>query len=192
MEREQLIRLGISLGIALVVMLLMTVAINLVQAFIPIAVLFAGLYAGYRFYNSDLATPGSLEEVEEGTEDLMEVAKNTGNTLQTIAKAGGAIVGSRVKEAAENLPRREDNSDSGDEEVEEEYETFDPEEEAEVVVEANEVVEEAPAEEEAEVEYREVDLDRLAEKEKEEPTVNDAVISQLEERKRRLGMNDDS
>ncbi len=211
-ERNKLIKLVIVVLVTLAALAVMSIVVQLIQTVLPFLIIGAGVYLGYRWALGDAEAPTAdkVQEQARGwfhrfrrTKDAVETTMNVGTALnemqgkaENLRNATDAVVsGQATKSDAAAL---EPNAEAVDE-AQEVSATDDPETDEQAKVEKIEQVKGAlESNPKGKIEFKDSDvviskddllqpdISRLQEKEKETPTVNDNVVAQVEERRRRL------
>lgn len=201
-DRDKAIKLVIVVIATIAALALMNVAVQLITTILPFLIVAGGVYAGYRWVLSDTAAP-TADEVEEQAKGLFARFRRTKEAAETVVKVGSMMNDLSGKSEAKEKKEKSDV-------VQGQVVTKKAEAPIEVEEETAEVVETAPPvavtpntrdDEETQdgpVEFKDKDVlidskdfvqpdtSRLEEKEKEVPKVTDDVLSQIEERRRRL------
>lgn len=207
-DRNKAFKLAIVILGTLAALAVMSTMVQLIQTVLPFLIVGIGIYVGYRWALSDAEAP-TADEVEEQARGWFRRFRRTKQAVETTVKVGAALneMGGQAEKiegsagvvvngqasavdapaeaaAAEDAPdettaRDEDEEDETTEKAAKmkgvlggnptgaiEFKDSD------VVISADDLVQ--------------PDISRLEEKEKEEPTVNDSVRAQIEERRRRL------
>ena len=205
-DRDKAIKLIIVVIATIAALAVMSTIVQLVQAVLPFVIVAAGVYAGYRWVLSDSAAP-TADEVEEQARGLFSRFRKTKDAVETTMKVGSVINDLTGQSDSKDEKKEEDVVQGQAVKKEEEAESVDEvEEDAEEQVEEalSEIKESMESNPEGEIEFKDRDVviskddvvqpdtSRLEEKEKEEPKINDNVLAQIEERRRRLQHGDDS
>ena len=186
-DRDKAIKLVIIAIGTLAALAVMSILVQLIQAVLPFLIVAAGVYVGYRWVLSGSAAP-TADEVEEQTRGLFSRFRRTKQTIETTVKAG-AVINDLQSQPAKKRRRRRQQADA-----------VIPGQAAKVQDENDAAEAQPKAEGKIEFEDSDViisqddlalpDIARLEEKEKEEPQVNNSVLAQIEERRRRLQSNE--
>lgn len=207
-DRDKAIKLVIVVIATLAALAVMSTLVQLIQTILPFLIVAAGVYVGYRWVLSDSAAP-TTEEVEEQARGIFSRFRRTKEAVETTMKVGSVLNDLGIQ-GDKSDKKKEDNVVKG-EAVAVKKEEAPPEPEATEEVEEADEAEEDQTEEAIEqmkqslennpdgkVEFKDRDVviskddvvvpdtTRLEEKEKEVPKVTNDVLSQIEERRRRL------
>lgn len=201
-DRDKGIKL-IIIAIATIVALVVTNAIGqlIITTILPLSIVAAGVYAGYRWVLSDTAAP-TADEVEEQARGLFSRFRRTKSAVETTMKVG-AVLNDLQGKSDKKEDKKADEVVQGEvvqkAEPVAEAQTADETEEA-----LNEIKQSVESNPEGKIEFKDrdvviseddlvqADTSRLEEKEKEVPEVTNNVLSQIEERRRRLDQGRDS
>ena len=206
-DRDKAIKLVIVAVATLAALAVMGTIFQLIQTILPFLIVGAGVYAGYRWVLSDTAAP-TADEVEEQARGLFSRFRKTKDAVETTMKVGAVL--SDLQGKATGTSTESDKSDVVQGKVVAKAEpvaddqSASEEDVAEVEATLNKIKQSIESDEDGEIEFndRDVviskddvvtpDISRLEEKEKEIPQVTDNVLSQIEERRRRLQEGRDS
>ena len=202
-DRDKALKLVIVVIGTLAALAVMSTLVQLIQTVLPFLFVAAGVYVGYRWALSDSAAP-TADEVEEQARGIFSRFRKTRQAVETTMKVGAALnsksdkkerrakpadtaadQAAKVSRPAARARRRTDakaaEAAAGAQEdaVNEMKQALanNPEgkvefQDRDVVISKDDVVQ--------------PDISRLEEKEKEAPQVNNNVLAQIEERRRRL------
>ena len=202
-DRDKALKLVIVVIGTLAALAVMSTLVQLIQTVLPFLIVAAGVYVGYRWALSDSAAP-TADEVEEQARGIFSRFRKTRQAVETTMKVGAALnsksdkkerrakpadtaadQAAKVSRPAARARRRTDakaaEAAAGAQEdaVNEMKQALanNPEgkvefQDRDVVISKDDVVQ--------------PDISRLEEKEKEAPQVNNNVLAQIEERRRRL------
>jgi len=206
-DRDKALKLVIVVIGTLAALAVMSTLVQLIQTVLPFLIVAAGVYVGYRWALSDSAAP-TADEVEEQARGIFSRFRKTRQAVETTMKVGAALnsksdikpdkkerrakpadpstdQAAKVSRSAARARRRTDakaaKAAAGAQEdaVNEMKQALanNPEgkvefQDRDVVISKDDVVQ--------------PDISRLEEKEKEAPQVNNNVLAQIEERRRRL------
>ena len=207
-DRDKALKLVIVVIGTLAALAVMSTLVQLIQTVLPFLIVAAGVYVGYRWALSDSAAP-TADEVEEQARGIFSRFRKTRQAVETTMKVGAALNSksdkkerrakpadaaaaqaakvspAKVSRSAARARRRTDakaaEAAAGAQEdaVNEMKQALanNPEgkvefQDRDVVISKDDVVQ--------------PDISRLEEKEKEAPQVNNNVLAQIEERRRRL------
>ena len=202
-DRDKALKLVIVVIGTLAALAVMSTLVQLIQTVLPFLIVAAGVYVGYRWALSDSAAP-TADEVEEQARGIFGRFRKTRQAVETTMKVGAALnsksdkkerrakpadpstdQAAKVSRSAARARRRTDakaaKAAAGAQEdaVDEMKQALanNPEgkvefQDRDVVISKDDVVQ--------------PDISRLEEKEKEAPQVNNNVLAQIEERRRRL------
>ncbi len=206
-DKEKALKLVIVALATLAALAVMSTLVQLIHTVLPFLIVGTGIYAGYRWALSDAPAP-TADEVEEQARGLFSRFRRTKKVVETTMKAADVVDNLTAKPAEKEanpkdeaprprerkrrsrpLARKKPADESPDAPAETDdraakarqmkqgLENSNPEgavefKDRDVVISAADVVQ--------------PDLSRLQEKEKQTPEVTSAVLSQIEERQRRL------
>ena len=211
-DRNKLIKLVIVVLVTLAALAVMSIVVQLIQTVLPFLIIGTGVYLGYRWALGDAEAP-TADQVQEQARGWFHRFRRTKDVVETTMNVGAAL--NEVQGKAENLRNATDAVVSGQatkgdaaalepnaeavDEAQDMPATDDPETDEQAKVEKIEQVKGAlESNPKGKIEFKDSDvviskddlvqpdISRLQEKEKETPTVNDNVVSQIEERRRRL------
>lgn len=207
-DRDKAIKLVIIVIATLAALAVMSTIIQLIQTILPFLIVAAGVYVGYRWVLSDTAAP-TTGEVEEQARGLFSRFRKTKDAVEATMKVGSVLSDLGINSDKKEKKEKSDNVVQGEAVVVEKKESKAKpvvEAEPEAVEEEDDKTEEAieaikksvASNPDGKVEFKDRDVviskddvlipdtSRLEEKEKEVPKVTDNVLSQIEERRRRL------
>lgn len=203
-NRDKAIKLVIVMIATLAALAVMSTLVQLIQTVLPFLIVAAGVYGGYRWILNDSAAP-TADEVEEQARGIFSRFRKTRQAVETTMKVGAALnsksdkkerrakpadavtagKAAKVSRPAARARRRTDakaakaDVSAQEDAVNEMKQAMvnNPEgkvefQDRDVVISKDDVVQ--------------PDISRLEEKEKEVPQVNNNVLAQIEERRRRL------
>ena len=204
-DRNKAFKLVIVVLGTLAALAVMSTMVQLIQTVLPFLIVGTGVYVGYRWALSDAEAP-TADEVQEQARGWFSRFRRTRQAVETTVKVGAALnemggqaektkgkAGNIVNGKASRVEARADAEaaantadetaapaqDKTAEKAEKMKDALEGKpsgaiefKDSDVVISADDVVQ--------------PDISRLEEKEKEEPTVNDSVRAQIEERRRRL------
>ena len=198
-DRDKVIKLVIVVIGTLAALAVMSTLVQLIQTVLPFLIVAAGVYVGYRWALSDSAAP-TADEVEEQARGIFSRFRKTRQAVETTMKVGavlngkpdkkerrtkpaGAVIAGKAAKVSPAKPaaetKREADAIAREDAVSKMKQTLDhsPDgkiefQDRDVVISKDDVVQ--------------PDISRLEEKEKEAPQVNNSVLAQIEERRRRL------
>lgn len=203
-DRNKAFKLAIVVLGTLAALAVMSTMVQLIQTVLPFLIVGTGIYVGYRWALSDAEAP-TADEVEEQARGWFRRFRRTKQAVETTVKVGAALneMGGgteKIKGDAGNVVSGQANKVDAPVEAAAADETAAPDEDetaekVEKVEKMKSTLANNPA---GAIEFKDSDvvisaddlvqpdISRLEEKEKEEPTVNDSVRAQIEERRRRL------
>lgn len=203
-DRDKAIKLVIVVIATIAALALMNVAVQLITTILPFLIVAGGVYAGYRWVLSDTAAP-TADEVEEQAKGLFARFRRTKEAAETVVKVGSMMNDLSGKSQTKEKKEKADvvQGQVLTQKAEAPVVEVEAEEPAEVVNSSPPVAVTPDTNEDEEtrdgpVEFKDKDVlidskdflqpdtSRLEEKEKEVPKVTDDVLSQIEERRRRL------
>lgn len=207
-DRNKAFKLVIVVLGTLAALAVMSTMVQLIQTVLPFLIVGTGIYVGYRWALSDAEAP-TADEVEEQARGWFRRFRGAKQAVETTVKVGAALnemggqaekikgkadkvvngKASKVDAPVEAAAAADASDESAAPDKDEKEETAEKAEtmkgaldsnsagaiefkDSDVVISADDVLQ--------------PDISRLEEKEKEEPTVNDNVRAQIEERRRRL------
>jgi hypothetical protein len=197
-DRDKAIKLTIIAIATIAALAVMSAIVQLIQTILPFVIVAAGVYAGYRWVLSDTVAP-TADEVEEQARGLFSRFRKTKNVVETTMKVGSKLNDWQGKSDKKEATKTDDVVQG---EVINQEETADENDEAEEVL--NKIKQSVESNPEGKIEFKDrdvvisqddfvqPDISRLEEKEKEVPQVTDNVLSQIEERRRRLDQGKNS
>lgn len=205
-DKEKALKLVIVALATLAALAVMSTLVQLIHTVLPFLIVGTGIYAGYRWALSDAPAP-TADEVEEQARGLFSRFRRTKKVVETTMKAADVVdnLSAKPAEKAANpkdeasqprerkhrkrpLARKKPAEESSDA----------PAEADDRAAQARQMKQTLESNPEGEVEFKDrdvvisaadivqPDLSRLQEKEKQTPEVTSAVLSQIEERQRRL------
>ena len=202
-DRNKAFKLLIVILGTLAALAVMSTMVQLIQTVLPFLIIGTGIYIAYRWALSDAEAP-TADEVQEQARGWFDRFRRSKQAVETTVKVGAAL--QEMGEKADKVRETADAVVAGEATKVEAAEA--PGDEAAAPDEAKESPRAARARRRAKaalksdpggaIEFndRDVviskddvvqpDISRLQEKEKEEPQVNDNVMAQIEERRRRL------
>ena len=205
-ERDKLVKMVIVAIATLAALAVTNILVQLIQTILPFVIVAAGVYAGYRWIETDSAAP-TADEVEEQARGLFSRFRRTKKAVETTMKVSEVINDLTGKSDEKKEEKKADvvegkahrkraKAEPVVQAVEEEEQVVEEvDQQEEVAAKIKQSLESNP---EGDIEFKDrdvviskddfiqPDISRLEEKEKEVPTVNDNVLSQIEERRRRL------
>lgn len=203
-DRDKVIKLVIVAIGTLAALAVMSTLVQLIQTVLPFLIVAAGVYVGYRWALSDSAAP-TADEVEEQTRGIFSRFRKTRQAVETTMKVGAAL-NSNPDSKPDKKERRTKPGDAATagqaakaararRRADAKAAKADASAQEDVVNEMKQAVTNNP---EGRVEFQDrdvviskddvvqPDISRLEEKEKEAPQVNNNVLAQIAERRRRL------
>lgn len=206
-DRDKAIKLIIIAIATIAALAVMSVIVQLIQTILPFLIVAAGVFAGYRWVLSDTAAP-TADEVEAQARGLFSRFRKGKEAVETTMKVGAVlndlqgkttkkaddVVQGEVRSKAQTVKPIEQIIQPSAEIIEDDEEEEEDETE-EVLKQIKQSIESDP---EGQIEFNDGDVviskddlvqpdtSRLEEKAKEVPQVTDNVLSQIEERRRRL------
>ena len=202
-DRDKAIKLVLITIATIAALAVMSFIVQFIQTVLPFVIVAAGVFAGYKWVLSDTAAP-TADEVEEQARGLFSRFRKSKDAVEKTMKVGAVI-----SDLQEKFDGKDEDVVKG--EVVTKAETVEPVAEAQVVAEEeveddtdeteqvlNEIKQSVESDPEGQIEFKDGDVviskddlvqpdtSRLEEKAKEEPKVTDNVLSQIEERRRRL------
>ncbi|MCY4020128.1 MAG: hypothetical protein OXG39_12045 [Chloroflexi bacterium] len=202
-DRNKAFKLVIVILATLAALAVMSTMVQLIQTVLPFLIIGTGIYVGYRWALSDAEAP-SADEVQEQARGWFDRFRRSKEAVETTVKVGAAL--QEMGEKAEQVRETADAVVAG--QASKAGEAKASAEETAAQDEAKESPRAARARRRAKaalksdpggaIEFKDQDvvinkddvvqpdISRLEEKEKEEPQVNDNVMAQIEERRRRL------
>lgn len=203
-DREKTLKLIIVVLATLAALAVMSTLVQLIQTVLPFLIVGAGIYVGYRWALSDAPAP-TADEVEEQARGLFSRFRRTRKTVETTMKVADVVDNLAAKPAEkpadakdeappprERKRRRLGRSQPADES------SAAPAKPDDRAAKARQMKQGLDSNPEGAVEFKDSDvvisaadivqpdLSRLQEKEKQPPEVTSDVLSQIEERQRRL------
>lgn len=203
-NRDKAIKLVIVMIATLAALAVMSTLVQLIQTVLPFLIVAAGVYGGYRWILNDSAAP-TADEVEEQARGIFSRFRKTRQAVETTMKVGAALNSKSDKKERRAKPadaviagkaakvsrpaaraRRRTDAKAAKADVSAQEDA------------ANEMKQALANNPEGKVEFQDrdvviskddvvqPDISRLEEKEKEVPQVNNNVLAQIEERRRRL------
>ncbi|MCY4071294.1 MAG: hypothetical protein OXG60_08335 [Chloroflexi bacterium] len=201
-DRNKAFKLLIVILGTLAALAVMSTMVQLIQTVLPFLIIGTGIYIGYRWALSDAEAP-TADEVQEQARGWFDRFRRSKQAVETTVKVGAAL--QEAGEKADKVRKTADAVVAG--EVSKVRSAKAPGDEAAAQDEAGEAGQAAKvrqvkaalkSEAGGAIEFKDrdvviskddvvqPDISRLEEKEKEEPEVNDNVMAQIEERRRRL------
>lgn len=203
-DRDRAIKLLIVVIGTLAALAVMSTIVQLIQTVLPFLIVAAGAYLGYRWALSDSAAP-TADEVEEQARGWFSRFRRTSKAVETTMKAGAALneLQNAPESAASQQPKRSRRSRRRSKAEAKAAEITSPEadsaaDEAAQEAAVAELKQSLAGEKKGAIEFKDSDvvisqddlvlpdISRLEEKENEPPQINNDVLSQIEERRRRL------
>lgn len=205
-DRDKAIKLIIIAVATLAALAVMNVAVQLITTILPFLIVAAGVYAGYRWVLSDTAAP-TADEVEQQARGLFSRFRKSKDVVEKTMKVGAMMSDFQdtfsTKEEdvveAQVVTKTKTVETVVEEQVIEEVTEEVVEEEADDTEEVlNQIKQSIESDPDGQIEFKDgdvviskddlvqPDISRLEEKAKEVPKVTDNVLSQIEERRRRL------
>ena len=207
-DRNKAFKLVIVILGTLAALAVMSTMVQLIQTVLPFLIIGIGIYVGYRWALSDAEAP-TADEVEEQARGWFSRFRRGKEVVENTVAVGAAMKqmndkAAKFNETIEAL-QTEDAADASEKIIELQQS---PSEAKQVATARSRraarsakkaaQTKSAPAKPTGAIEFKDrdvviskedvvqPDISRLEEKEKEEPQVNDSVIAQIEERRRRL------
>lgn len=205
-DKEKALKLVIVALATLAALAVMSTLVQLIHTVLPFLIVGTGIYAGYRWALSDAPAP-TADEVEEQARGLFSRFRRTKKVVETTMKAADVVDNLTAKPAEKEanpkdeaprprerkrrnrpLARKKPASEAAAE----------PDRSDDRAAKARQMKQTLESNPEGAVEFKDrdvvisaadvvqPDLSRLQEKEKQTPEVTSAVLSQIEERQRRL------
>ena len=207
-DRNKAFKLVIVILGTLAALAVMSTMVQLIQTVLPFLIIGIGIYVGYRWALSDAEAP-TADEVEQQARGLFSRFRRGKEVVENTVAVGAAIKQTNDKYAKFNETlealQTEDAADASEKIIELQQSPSEPKQIAtarsrRAARRAKKAAQtkSAPAKPTGAIEFKDrdvviskedvvqPDISRLEEKEKEEPQVNDSVIAQIEERRRRL------
>ncbi len=212
LDKEKVLKLVIVVVATLAALAVMSTMVQLIQTVLPFLIVGAGIYAGYRWALSDAPAP-TADEVEEQARGIFSRFRRTKKAVETTMKVGDVLGDLGAKPEKAHRRRRKPSAVVEGEATKVNSAYAETEAEAPAAEQAEAAEEQAQAASDEKVsqlkgelksnpdgaiEFKDGDVvisaddvvqpdfSRLEEKEKEEPKVNNNVLAQIEERRRRL------
>jgi len=204
-DRDKAIKLIIIAMATIAALAVMSVIVQLITTVLPFLIVAAGVFAGYRWVLSDSAAP-TADEVEQQARGLFSRFRKSKDVVEKTMKVGSMmsdIQGTFTKEEdiveAQVVTKKSETVETVVEARvidEEDDEVVDDADETEEVL--NQIKQSIESDPQGQIEFKDGDVviskddlvqpdtSRLEEKAKEVPKVTDNVLSQIEERRRRL------
>ena len=205
-DKEKALKLVIVALATLAALAVMSTLVQLIHTVLPFLIVGTGIYAGYRWALSDAPAP-TADEVEEQARGLFSRFRRTKKAVETTMKAADVVDNLTTKpaekeanpkdEAPQPRERKHRNRPLARKKPAEESPDA-PAEADDRAAKARQMKQALESNPEGAVEFKDrdvvisaadivqPDLSRLQEKEKRTPEVTSAVLSQIEERQRRL------
>lgn len=201
-DRNKAFKLVIVVLATLAALAVMSTMVQLIQTVLPFLIIGSGIYVGYRWALSDAEAP-TADEVQEQARGWFHRFRKSKQAVETTVKVGAALqeVGEKadkVRETADAViageARKAESAKAPANEAAVENDRKEAQQDAQVR-QAKAALKSDPG---GAIEFKDrdvviseddvvqPDISRLEEKEKEEPQVNDNVMAQIEERRRRL------
>ena len=206
-DRNKAFKLVIVILGTLAALAVMSTMVQLIQTVLPFLIVGAGIYVGYRWALSDAEAP-TTDEMEEQARGWFDRFRRGKKAVETTMKVGEALSDAQGNaEAVQKTVDKVVKGNTGTAKAAAKQEppataeqSMDPDEAAsqEQVKKIQQMKEKLKSEPVGEIEFKDSevviskddivqpDISRLQEKEKEAPTINDTVMAQIEERRRRL------
>ena len=206
LDRNKIFKLTIVLLCTLAALAVMSTLVQLIQTILPFLIVGGGVFVAYRWAFTD-APPPTADEVEEQARGWFKRFRRGKKAVETTMAASAALdeVSEKVAPAAKPRDRRAERrrarqQQRSQNETKTEAPTVDADADAEKLRQAKiagmkKALDDGQG---GEISFKDSDvviskgdivkpdIKRLEEKEKEAPTVNDAVLRQIAERQRRL------
>ena len=207
LDKEKALKLVIVVLATLAALAVMSTLVQLIQTVLPFIIVGAGIYVGYRWALGDAPAP-TADEVEEQARGIFGRFRRTKQAVETTMKVGEALGDLGVK--SEKREKNEATVVKG-EATKVDRAEITAEATADVATSAGAAPKKEGRKERRRrrnqtqqkdkagaIEFKDSDVvisagdvvlpdtSRLEEKEKEAPSINDAVLAQIEERRRRL------
>lgn len=202
-DRDKAIKLIIIAVATIAALAVMSVIVQLIQTILPFLIVAAGVFAGYRWVLSDTAAP-TADEVEAQARGLFSRFRKGKEAVETTMKVGAVLNDLQGKSNKKNedvvqgevLTKAQTVKPVEEVQAVETAEVEDEEDETEEVL--KQIKQSIESDPEGQIEFNDgdvviskddliqPDISRLEEKAKEVPQVTDNVLSQIEERRRRL------
>lgn len=210
-DRDKAIKLIIVAIATLAALAVMSTLVQLIQAVLPFIIVAIGVYVGYRWALSESAAP-TTQEVEDQARGLFSRFRRTKDAVESTMKVGAVLndlqgKSDKREEKSDDVIQGEvvEKSEQQAEPVVEDQteETTEPDEQVQTEETINQMKQSLDSNPEGKIEFKDRDVviskddfvqpdtSRLEEKEKEAPKINDNVLSQIEERRRRLQQGGD-
>jgi len=203
LDREKTIKLVIVVLATLAALAVMSTMVQLIQTILPFLIVGAGIYAGYRWALSDAPAP-TADEVEEQARGIFSRFRRGQKAVETTMKVGEALA--EMGDSAEPKERRRRRRSRNAAEVKPTEAAAPAEAPAQAKMadegkraeKVDQMKQSLASDPKGAIEFKDrdvvissediiqPDISRLEEKEKEEPTVTNNVLAQIEERRRRL------
>lgn len=207
-DRDKAIKLVIVVIGTLAALAVMSTLVQLIQAVLPFIIVAAGVYVGYRWALDDSSAP-TADEVEEQARGIFSRFRKTKEAVETTVKVGSMLnnLGGSDNKKESKKEKQSDVVQGEAVTVKAQPKATTPVEKPEATVteekddtteKINEMKRTIESDPDGQIEFKDrdvviskddfatPDISRLEEKEKEVPQVNDNVLSQIEERRRRL------
>jgi len=200
-DRNKAFKLLIVILGTLAALAVMSTMVQLIQTVLPFLIIGTGIYIGYRWALSDAEAP-TADEVQEQARGWFDRFRRSKQAVETTVKVGATLQemgekADKVRKTADAVVAGEATKVQtakapGDEAAQ------DKTDETGQAAKVRQVKAALKSEPGGEIEFKDrdvviskddvvqPDISRLEEKEKEEPEVNDNVMAQIEERRRRL------
>ena len=210
LDKEKVLKLVIVVVATLAALAVMSTMVQLIQTVLPFLIVGAGIYAGYRWALGDAPAP-TADEVEEQARGIFSRFRRTKKAVETTMKVGDVLGDLGAKPEKAHRRRRKPSAvvegeatkvNSANAEAEapaaEQADAAEEQEQAARDQKVSQLKGELKSNPDGAIEFKDGDVvisaddvvqpdfSRLEEKEKEEPKVNNNVLAQIEERRRRL------
>lgn len=201
-DRNKAFKLLIVILGTLAALAVMSTMVQLIQTVLPFLIIGTGIYIGYRWALSDAEAP-TADEVQEQARGWFDRFRRSKEAVETTVKVGATLQemgekADKVRKTADAVVAGEANKVQAAKAPADESAAQDETEESGQAAKVRQVKAALQSEPSGEIEFKDrdvviskddvvqPDISRLEEKEKEEPEVNDNVMAQIEERRRRL------
>jgi len=212
-DKEKVVKLVIVLVLTVAALAVMSILVQVIQTVLPFLIVGAGIYAAYRWALSEAPAP-TADEVEEQARGIFSRFRRSKKAVEATVKMGEALAdfGGKPEQAEKKIDekrhrrRRPMGTTAKDNAAKAESDDAEPEmtelsdEEVEAVQQqqVSQIKQSLEHNPKGKFEFKDSDvvinvkdveqpdISRLEEKEKEEPQVTKSVLSQIEERRRRL------
>lgn len=208
LDKEKVVKLVIVLLATIAALAVMSILVQVIQTVLPFLIVGAGIYAGYRWALSEAPAP-TADEVEEQARGLFSRFRRTKKAVEATVKVGEALndIAGNAEQPPEQKPEKKHRrrrpmgtlaKDRAAEAETEAAELSDDEVQAVQEEQASQMKRALKSNPKGAYEFKDSevvisakdieqpDISRLEEKEKETPKVTNDVLSQIEERRRRL------